>query len=310
MAYDVTGLTDYVKENPDRIITRAVLGMRSARFMTVQPGIKTAEKIANLVTEASLQSGACGWSPTATTTLANRLLTVTDIMSQEALCTKTLEKKMLQLKVKAGAMGGAADMPIEQVWVDNKIKQINKNFDILIWQGDKLLVADPVRKWIDGLLTILDADMPAANIIIRTASIIDDIDTLITTKIPEDVLGNGEILVGFMSLSNFTKLTKEIRDKNWFHIPTTDLGDFTMRYPGIPLDVVGVTGLQGKNQIVIGHPENFFIGTDLESDFEEVKFWYSEDNLEHRFHFNARLGVQVGFPEEIVAAGTANGNLV
>lgn len=310
MSYDVTGLTDYVKENAERILTRSVLGMRSAKFMTVQPGIKSSEKIANLMTEASLQSGACGWSPTATTTLANRTLVVEDIMSQEALCTKTLEKKMLQLKVKQGAMAGAEDMPIEQIWTDNKVKNINKNIDILVWQGDKALAADPIRKWIDGLLKTLDADMPAANIIARTASLIDDIDTLVTTKIPEDVLGNGETLTSFMSISNFTKLAKEIRDKNWFHIPTTDLGDFTMRYPGVPLDVVGVTGLQGKNQVLIGHSENFYLGTDMEGDFEEVKFWYSEDNREHRFHMNFRLGVNVAFPEEIVAAGTAAGNLV
>lgn len=310
MSYNVTALTDYVKENADRILTRSILGMRSARFMTVQPGIKSSEKIANLMTEASLQSGACGWSPTATTTLADRTLEVTDIMSQESLCTKVLEKKMLQLKVRKGAMAGAEDMPIEQIWVDDKVKQVNKNVDILIWQGDKLLVADPIRKWINGLLVILDADMPAANIIARTASIIDDIDTLITTKIPEDVLGNGNVLSGYMSIANFTKLTTEIRNKNWFHIPQNELGDFVMRYPGVPLDVVGVTGLQAKNQILIGHPENFFIGTDLEEDFESVRFWYSEDNLEHRFHMNFRLGTQVAFPEEVVAAGVSAGNLL
>lgn len=310
MAYNVTALTDYVKENADRILTRSILGMRSARFMTVQPGIKSSEKLANLITEASLQSGACGWSPTATTTLTDRLLTVEDIMSQEALCTKTLEKKMLQLKVKQGAMAGAEDMPIEQIWTDNKVKQINKNIDILIWQGDKALAGDPVRKWIDGLLKILDAEMPAANIIARTASIIDDVDTLITTKISDDVMGSGNVLTGYLSISNFTKLTTEIRNKNWFHIPQNDLGDFVMRYPGVPLDMVGVTGLQGKDPIIIGHPENFYIGTDLEEDFEEVKFWYAEDNREHRFHMNFRLGVQVAFPEEVFAAGAAAGNLV
>lgn len=310
MAYDVTALADYVKENPDRILTRAILGMRSARFMTVQPGIKSSEKLANLITQASLQSGACGWSPTATTTLADRLLTVEDIMSQEALCTKTLEKKMLQLKVKQGAMAGAEDNPIEAIWVENKVKQINKNIDILIWQGDKSLAGDPVRKWIDGLLKILDADMPAANIIARTASIIDDIDTLINTKISDDVLGSGNTLSGYMSISNFMKLTTEIRNKNWFHIPQNEMGDFVMRYPGVPLDLIGVTGLQSKNQIIVGQIENFYIGTDLEGDFESVKVWWSEDNQEHRFHMNFRLGVQVAFPEEVFAAGTAAGNLV
>lgn len=309
MSYDATALTDYVKENAEKILTRSVLGMRSARFMTVQPGIKSSENLTNLITEAALQGGSCGWNPTGTTLLDKRNLVVEDIMSQEGLCTKKLEKKMLQLKVRQGAMAGNEDMPIEQIYIDDKTKRINKNIDILVWQGDKLLVGDPVRKWIDGLLKILDADMPALNIIARTASVLADIDALLA-MLPEDVLGSGNTLTGYLSISNFSKLTTEIRDKNWFHIPQNDLGDFVMRYPGMPLDVVGVTGLTGKNQIAIGSSENFFIGTDMEGDFESVKFWFSQDNNEHRFHMNFRLGVQVGFPEEIVAAGTGAGALI
>jgi len=309
MSYDASALTDYVKENADRILTRSILGMRSARFMTVQPGIKSSENLTNLITEASLQGGACGWNPTGTTLLDKRNLVVEDIMSQESLCTKKLEKKMLQIKVRQGAMAGNEDMPIEQIYMDDKVKRINKNIDILIWQGDKTLVGDVVRKWIDGLLLILDNDMPAANIIARTASVLNDTDSLLNL-LPEDVLGSGNTLTEYLSITNFSKLTVEIRDKNWFHIPQNDLGDFVMRYPGMPLDVVGVTGLQGKNQMVLGSSENFFIGTDLENDFESVKFWFSQDNNEHRFHMNFRLGTQVGFPEEIVAAGEAAGDLV
>jgi hypothetical protein len=309
MSYDASALTDYVKENAERILTRSVLGMRSAKYMTVQPAIKSSENLTNLITEAALQGGACGWNPTGTTLLDKRTLTVEDIMSQESLCTKKLEKKMLQLKVRQGAIAGNEDMPIEQIYIDDKTRRINKNIDMLVWQGDKTLVADPIRKWIDGLLLILDNDMPAGNIIARTASVIDDVDALLA-KLPEDVLGSGNVLTGYMSISNFSKMTTEIRNKNWFHIPQNDLGDFAMRYIGMPLDVVGVTGLSGKNQIVMGSPENFFIGTDMEGDFESVKFWFSTDNNEHRFHMNFRLGVQVGFPQEIVAAGVADGDLI
>ena len=120
MSYDVSALTDYVKENDKDIITQTFHGLTSMDYLTVQPNIKTSENIATFVTDAVLQAGACGWSPNGSTVLGKRTLTVADIMVQEALCSKDLEAKMFQISFKAGTMAGAEDMPIEALYIQEK----------------------------------------------------------------------------------------------------------------------------------------------------------------------------------------------
>ncbi len=66
-----------------------------------------------------------------------------------------------------------------------------------------------------------------------------------------------------------------------------------------------ITGLPifevfSNNRIVAGSLSNFFMGTDLIDEQEEVKMWYSIDNDEVRVRFTFKAGVQVAFPGEIV----------
>jgi hypothetical protein len=45
---------------------------------------------------------------------------------------------------------------------------------------------------------------------------------------------------------------------------------------------------------------NFFLGTDLANEEEDVKIWYSQDNDEVRFRLTFAYGCQVAFPAEVV----------
>jgi hypothetical protein len=159
MSYNLDELTDFVKENSQNIVVKSVLGSRTTNWVTVQPGIKSAEALTRLVASAVLQSGACGWSPLGVTKLDQRVITVADLKDQEATCTKDLEKKFLQLDVAAGAVNGAADMPIEALYSDEKVKANQRACDKLFWQGDKSSTNTELNK-IDGILKILATDIP------------------------------------------------------------------------------------------------------------------------------------------------------
>ncbi len=299
MAFDASALTDFVQENVELIITKAVLGMNTAKWVTVVPGVKSSTKLTELDPDATLQDGACGWNPLGTTTLTNRTLVIADIMNQEELCTKDLEKKFLQLEVAAGTIAGSEDMPIEELYIRQKIKKINKKIDVLMWQGD-LLSGNPDLDKMDGFLKTIIADVPGGNQIARTASVVDDLDALLET-IPEDIYGDDE-LVAYMSHVNYRKLVKELKKDNLFHHDVQEAKDFTLSYPGVNVMVVAITGMTGANNIVLASKTNMFMGTDLESDFEEVDFFYSKDDRVHKFHMNWRQGAQIGIPEEIAIA--------
>ena len=73
-----------------------------------------------------------------------------------------------------------------------------------------------------------------------------------------------------------------------------------MVYPGTNMKVVAVGGLDGTNRLFAGRLSNFFVGTDLANEEEELKYWYSQDNDEVRFRMTCKYGVQVAFPDQIV----------
>lgn len=299
MSFNAAALTEFVQENVELIITKAVLGMNTAKWVTVVPGVKSATKLTELDPDSTLQVGACGWNPGGTTTLTNRTLTVVDIMNQEELCTKDLEKKFLQLEVAAGAIAGAADMPIEEKYISQKIALINKKIDILMWQGDTLS-GNPDLDKMDGFVKTIIADVPGANQIARTASVKDDIEALLET-IPEDIYGD-EMLVIYLSHKNYRKVVRELLEANLFHHNVEENKEFTMDFPGVNVKVVAITGMSGIENIVLASMSNMFMGTDLEGDFENVKFFYDEGDLIHKFFMNWRQGAQIGIPAEIAIA--------
>lgn len=299
MAFDASALTDFVQENVELIITKAVLGMNTAKWVTVVPGVKSATALTDIDPDATLQNGSCGWNPTGTTSLSQRVLTVCDIMNQEELCTKDLEKKFLQLEVTAGTIAGSEDMPIEEIYINQKIKKINKKIDVLMWQGDTLS-GNPDLNKCDGFIKILTADVPGGQQIARTASVRDDVDDLLET-IPEDVYGD-EMLVVYMSHKNYRSLARELLDANLFHHNVEENAEFTMDYPGVNVKIVAITGLTGANDIVLASMSNMYMGTDLEGDFEEADFFYDKGDRIHKFHMNWRQGAQVGFPSEVAIA--------
>jgi len=298
MSLNVSALAPHVKENASNIITKSLLGLTSNKYVTMQMGIKSSENLNTIITSASLQAGGCGWSPNGTTTLGKRNIVVADIMVQEALCQKTLENYLYQLIAKAGAMGGAEDFVIEDVFVAEKIKTAQVAMENEIWSGSTV-----GGDFIDGFITVADADvvtLGATNTFSRTASVLDDIDSLLALLPVGALVGEG--LYCYMSIPNYMALMNEIRDKNWFNIQTGGTQALEFVYPGTNMKVVGLQGFGADNSIMIGNVKNFILGTDLANDFEDADFWYSNDNREHRFHMNFRLGTQIAIPAEVVIA--------
>jgi hypothetical protein len=83
---------------------------------------------------------------------------------------------------------------------------------------------------------------------------------------------------------------------NLFHITGVE---GKLYVEGTDIEIVSVPGLAGTNYIYAIEPENMFFGTDMSGEMEKFKVWYSEDNMELRFHTEFKAGVQVAFPTRI-----------
>jgi hypothetical protein len=143
MAIDVTGIVDYIKENPTEIATEAVLGLRSLDYLTIQPGVRSSIKVNKLVTDAVLQAGGCGWSPSGTTTLSQSVLVVTDYKVQEELCDEDFMPKIYQL---IGKGANDENFSLETAYVDSKVKAIQNSLDNLIWNATTVAAANPLME--------------------------------------------------------------------------------------------------------------------------------------------------------------------
>ena len=289
MSYDLTGLPDYVKDNAQNIVTECIKGL-DLDSMTVQPGIKSTENINKLVTDATLQAGGCGWSPSGTTTLSQRPLAVTAYKVQEELCSEDFARTFGQILMGAGA--GQENNPFEQIYVDYKVKTVQNALSSKIW-NEQTGTGD-----FSGYLELVTNDVPAGNKISRTSSVLDDVDALI--PLMGGCIASGTYI--HMSVANYMALMNEIRDKNWFHIASGNAEDLKFMYPGTNIMVVGQEGMGSSNVIMISNKANLFVGTDLQSDFDTVKYAFKEWDDTHRFNMKLRIGVNFAIPEEVFAA--------
>jgi len=135
MAIDVTGLANYTEQNKMALITKAVFGAKTISLLTPMTGVKSSETINILDTDAVFQlGGTCGFNASGTTAITQRTVTVGKIKVNEALCPKTLEAKYTQTLLQAGSKYDG--VPFEQIYSDLKVKLINKQMEIAIWNGD------------------------------------------------------------------------------------------------------------------------------------------------------------------------------
>lgn len=306
MALDLSALTAYVDELSGDLIKESILRGRTVDLVTVQGGIKSAQTINRLSTTLNAAAGACGWSATNSTTLDQRTITVCDIKINEAICLNDLEDYYTQTMMNPGSYN--ENIPFEQIFAENKRDSIMALIEDLIWQGD-VSGGSGNLALCDGFVVLFDAGITASSALygtfsgstaITAAEAIDKVDEAVN-KIPENIINNDDLTL-FMSYADFRTYAKALRDANLYHYDGGENqgGDFTMMVPGTNVRVIAVRGLSGQGRFCVASAANLYVGTDLLSDAEDFKIFYSQDNDEVRFLAKWKIGVQVAWLDEVV----------
>jgi hypothetical protein len=311
MAFDVTGLTNYTKEESLKLLTKAMFTAKTANLLQgagqVLPGIKSAEILPLLYSDVYFQSDSCSYQTSGNTTLSKRTLTVGKVKVQETLCPKDLETKYTQ---KALAAGEAIDMGVftEQIGAE-KAAKIAEAIETSIWQGDTTGGAGNLGYW-DGFLTILgDLGFGGAGDPIKgnvanayasiTASNIDDIITTIYSVIPAELLGKPDLMIA-MGTDTFRLYRQWLVTANLFHYPANEIAEMEIVDPITGIKIYGLHGMNGTNKIVAGLWSNFFLGTDMMNEEEEFEFIFNPFERRVQFHTAFKYGCQVAYPEQVV----------
>jgi hypothetical protein len=70
--------------------------------------------------------------------------------------------------------------------------------------------------------------------------------------------------------------------------------------PGTNVKAIAVKGLNSQNAMVATPTSNLYLGTDLTSDMEDFRIFYSEDNDEVRMRAKFKLGFNYAFSDFVV----------
>ena len=306
MALNLAGLSAYTDQNAMDLIKEAVLRGRTVDLVTVQGGIKSSATINRLSTTLNAAAGACGWSATNSTILDQRTISVCDIKVNESVCLNDLENYYTQIQMNPGSYN--TEIPFEQLYAENKRDVIMALIEDLIWKGNTATGSGNLALC-DGLIKLFHAATASTlsnfgtysiNTATLASSIISKVDEA-CGKIDTDIIDTDDLHL-FMSYADYRIYARALRDANYFaYSGAEDQGqEFSQMHPGTNVRVIAVRGLNSANRWVLTRASNIYVGTDLLTDAEDFRIFYSQDNDEVRFLAKWKLGVQVAYLEEVV----------
>ena len=312
MAFSVSTLANYTKENEALLVTASVLGAKTASLIksagNVMVGVKSAETINIMDTDAFFQAGGtCGWNASGTTSFTQRTVTVGKVKVQEALCPKTLEAKYLQKALPTGSMYDS--IPFEQEYTDKKALTIASQLETAIWQGDSASANGNLNKF-DGLIKLIGAAsgvvdanvsgfVSGAPLSSITASNVISLLDGVYKAIPAKVVAADDMTI-FVGQDTFRTYTIALKNANMFNYAFDGKADSEFVLPGTSIKVVAVAGLNGTNDVFALRLSNLFLGTDLLNEEEKFEIFFAKEADEVRFAAEFKMGVNIAFPDEIV----------
>lgn len=320
MAFDVSGLAAYIKQESVNFLSLAQLSNKTAKYVTTMANVKYKENLHFLESSVTLQAGnTCDDSSGGTTTLTAREVEVTPIKDVEFLCHKDFLQKFLNKYIPAGS-DDSLPTEVAAAVVAKKAQMYAAALEVANWQGDtgsgtanlarfngwvKILddlafggAGDPIdgNPTTGGDWTSVTAALTSSNVI----AAFDKQEALIPEAVKTDDTRNTQI-VCFCGYDVFSIYTKKLRDLNLFHFPPgTSIED--MIHPGTNMKIVPVSGLTGTNKMVTTWAENLVIGCDVTDEELGGDIKYIEDKTWEGYKFKVEFkhGVQIAFPDECV----------
>lgn len=310
MAFDVSALANYTKENEALLVTSSVLGSKTASLIkdqgNVMVGVKSAETINIMDTDAIFQSGSsCGFNASGTTTFTQRTVTVGKIKVNESLCPKDMEAKYLQKALPEGSRYDSIAFAAD--YTDKKSARIAAQLETAIWQGATGSANVNLNKF-QGLVTLIGTSAVEANnttfygtpaTSITTANVVAIVDALYRA-IPATVVAKDDMTI-FMGQDVFRTYTIALKNANMFNYAFDGKADSEFFLPGTPIKVVATPGLNGVNKIYAIRLSNLFLGTDLLNEEERFELFYAKEADQVRFVAEFKMGVNVAFLDEIAS---------
>lgn len=327
MAFDVSALSNYTRDNADRLIAKSYFGSKAYNLLTakganVQTGIKTSENIHLIDEEIIFQSDSgCGFNASGGSTISKRVITVGAIKVNKTYCPTDLRPKYTQVLLNPGSMKEKdASTELARILTENNAAAIAEKMETAWFQGDTTLVDVNLNKF-DGLLKqctvangAVDANTSTYNVNGATNSTsftsaatsgsgatrnMSDAVNAVWRAFPAGVKGKSDAVI-LMGTDLFDLyILSEITANRYHYVPgTTATYEYTI--PGTGYTIYGLEGMSGSNKILGLRASNVYFGVDLEHEDEQFEMVYNEDDELTRFKARFKAGINVAYPDEVV----------
>jgi len=311
MALDLTGLTAYIDEQNFPMVTKSLIGGRTASMLTPQIGVKGKTKINLMDVDVVMQDGSCcAWNASGDVDLTQREIDAKLVKINLELCPKDLNAYYWRTQMSAGTH--QESIPFEEQFANYLVEKVQDEIEKVIWGGnfgaagnlgmfDGLLI--PTASFTDcnaatgSFPTPLTTGLSISNILEAIERIYVETPSAAVAKSDFKIfLGTDKFRVLAAALMNGNGLSSAGGQLNNY---TSDFDPLRLIFPGTNIEVVGVGGLEGFNAAYGMSMSNAFLGVDLDADSSKIESWYSQDDRKYRVAIEFTMGTQFAYPDQV-----------
>lgn len=296
----MTVTSTYAGDALKKYILASILGGEtlSTNGISVQTNIKYKRKIKKLAVGNVVQCGSCDFSATSGVTITEAVLEPQDMKVNEEICFEDVYQLWDSADMSAGMHSENLPQELVDGITDGYAKEAALQIEKAVWQNDVDATGTTYCANFDGWEKALKADAVTGATSAVTSTNIVTLLNKAYALIPAAVLAKPKNeLVIFLShkalaMYEMNLATQGIRTSIEAGVPTL-----------YGIELKAVSGMGSDNNIVIGERSNFYVGTDLESDFNEIKtidMRQTTGDEKIRFIMKFKLDVAVAYPNEVV----------
>ena len=312
MALDFGTISAYIDEQNFPMVTKALIGGRTASMLTPQVGVAGKTKINLMDSDVVMQDGSgCAWNADGNIDLTQREIDAKQVKINMEFCPKDLQGYYWRTQMPAGTHQEA--LPFEEQFANYLVEKVQDELEKVIWGGDHPGGVGNLAMF-DGLL-IPTADFTDCNAAttsfptplttgLSISNILEAIER-IYVETPSAAVAKDDFKI-FLGTDKFRTLAAALMNGNGLSSAGGQLNNYTsdfdplrLIFPGTNIEVVGVGGLEGFNAAYGMSMSNAFLGMDLSEDSTKIESWYSQDDRKFRVAMEWTMGTQFAYPDQV-----------
>ena len=318
MALDLSALTAYIDEQNFELATAALIGGRTAGFLTPQVGVKGETKINKMDVDVTMQDGSgCAWNASGDATFTQETIDAKQVKINMEFCPKDLNAYYWRTQMPAGTH--QESLPFEAQFASYLVAKVQDELEKVIWQGDASGSTGTNLDMFDGLLidaaNFTDCNLTtgsfgsALTTSINVGNVLEAVERIYVES-PSAAVAQDDFRV-YLGVDKFRALVSAIMNgqggPSLFatnlatngSVDRADVDPLRIILPGTNMEIVGVGGLDGLNKAVGFSSNNAYLGVDLSADSTNIESWYSQDDRKYRVAMEFTMGTGIAYKAEV-----------